>query len=598
MKILFINPPFNPNMERARNSNHIVPIGLAAIAAKAQFDGHDIDFFDAVSLTWPKIAEKLESGNWEMVAMTVYTQDIPVVTHLIPMIKSLQPKAIILCGGTHFDEFNSRDFLRKVPDVDIAVMGEGEVAFSEITRHCDNKEDYCDVEHIVYRTKEGEIIQNGKGGAVGIDDVHSVPYHLLDLDLYTQAELKGVVNRERIDKFCAERNLHDLVPFAVLFSKGCTSKCNFCGIDFSLKYRTRKIADIIKDVKELHYKYGYHAIRFIASNLGNDRKPVEELCDELMKLPFKILWDADMKVVGMNERLVKKMGAAGCYAIFFGVESGSKTLQKRVTKVVPPKYLHETLRLCKENGIEPILSFITGLVGETRETYFETLRLIYELRQYKPHLRSNAAMVYPRTELFTVQEAAGLINNDRWFAPLEIPYFEGTIGVEEAKRMQEGIRVHHALLSQKLFPMLEGKSFKNVVVRTSSSLIEAVAASEMFEVNYPYAKRTLISREPLPEKFKGNFNEEHVGERLFQRADLSLIIVSGLWDLVKQWPASLFIGKHFYVDFETNRIWRGLSSIEFVKFTTERIIRAFEPIEIFIKSNPRIRYYARMLKSS
>jgi radical SAM superfamily enzyme YgiQ (UPF0313 family) len=165
--------------------------------------------------------------------MTVYTQDIPVVTHLIPMIKTLQPNAIILCGGTHFDEHNSKDFLKKVTDVDIAVMGEGEVAFSEITRRLDNKESYEDVDHIVYRTKEGEIIQNGRGAAVGIDDVHSVPYRLLDLDLYTQAELKGVVNRERIDKFCADRKLNDLVPFAVLFSKGCTSKCNFCGIDFS-----------------------------------------------------------------------------------------------------------------------------------------------------------------------------------------------------------------------------------------------------------------------------------------------------------------------------------------------------------------------------
>jgi hypothetical protein len=317
-----------------------------------------------------------------------------------------------------------------------------------------------------------------------------------------------------------------------------------------------------------------------------------------MKLPFKILWDADMKVVGMNERLIKKMGAAGCYAIFFGIESGSKTLQKKVTKVVPPKYIHETLRLCKESKIEPIMSFITGLVGETRDTYMETLQLIYEVSNYKPHLRCNTAMVYPRTELFTVQQEAGLINSDRWFAPLEIPFFEGTIGVKEAKRMQEGVRVHHALLSQKLFPMIEGKSFKNVVVRTSSSLIEAVAASEMFEVNFPNAKRTLISREPLPRRFKDNFNEEHVGKKALQRSDLSLIIVSGVSDLIKQWFVCLFIGKHFYVDFETNRVWKGISSREFFKFITERIIRASEPLETFIKSSPRIRYYARMVKSS
>ena len=58
------------------------------------------------------------------------------------------------------------------------------------------------------------------------------------------------------------------------------------------------------------------------------------------------------------------MKSAGCRTIWFGVESGSPEILKRINKGVTSQQVVKAFKLCKEEGIRTACSFVLGIPGE------------------------------------------------------------------------------------------------------------------------------------------------------------------------------------------------------------------------------------------
>jgi len=450
MKTLLINPPFNPNMERSKAEYDLIPLGLGSLAGVLEREGFPVEILDAVVMSWEDISKQIKVSNPDVVGITTYTHGVNQVIALLSLIKYINPNILTVLGGHHFDEESSPYFLSKVPNADVIVMGEGEEVLCDLLRAYKGKRDFKSVQSIVYRDGNGTITKNG--GIATISDINLVPimpYHLFDMDKY-KSRIKGVVNRKRIKKFISKNKVENTTPQGVLFSKGCKGKCTFCGIFHkNVRLRARNVDDI---------------------------------------------------------RLMSK---AGCYAMLFGVESGSRTVQRMAYKVCKKEEILETVRLCRRYDVEPIISLIAGLPGETYETYLETVNLVYQLGEFQAAFRCMPALVLPRTLLFQMQQEKTGINEDYWFTPLDLPIFSGGVfESDELKVMAEKINWHGStspiVSRSRLF---KNKKYKKCLIIGNEREDRAIAIAEMLSVLYPEVKIDLLVDGKIEDSFPHILNQ-------------------------------------------------------------------------------------------
>ena len=87
-----------------------------------------------------------------------------------------------------------------------------------------------------------------------------------------------------------------------------------------------------------------------------------------------ITWACDSRVDLISRELLKEMKEAGCRTIWFGVESGSPTILKKLDKGINLQQAVHAVKLCKEEGIQTACSFMLGIPGETINNMKSTLK--------------------------------------------------------------------------------------------------------------------------------------------------------------------------------------------------------------------------------
>jgi radical SAM superfamily enzyme YgiQ (UPF0313 family) len=107
------------------------------------------------------------------------------------------------------------------------------------------------------------------------------------------------------------------------------------------------------------------------------------------------------------------MREAGCYRIYYGVESGSPRVLKAANKGFTADQVREAFAKTHEAGIEPCCFLMVGNPGETPETIEETVALIREIRPATmPILGINTLL--PASPQYDRAKEAGLISDGYW----------------------------------------------------------------------------------------------------------------------------------------------------------------------------------------
>ena len=110
--------------------------------------------------------------------------------------------------------------------------------------------------------------------------------------------------------------------------------------------------------------------------------------------------------------LLKKMKAAGCHLILFGVETADKTIQKTIKKSLSLEKVKESVALAKSAGLDTRVSFMFGNPGETEDTMKKTLNFALELDPDEVHF--NITTVFPGTEMYDWAKKNRYINSNDW----------------------------------------------------------------------------------------------------------------------------------------------------------------------------------------
>ena len=193
---------------------------------------------------------------------------------------------------------------------------------------------------------------------------------------------------------------------------------------FGRKYRMRSPKNVVDKIEFLQKKYGESQFAFYDDAFTVDPKRVEGICAEIRTKKIKRTnWDCEARVDMVNRSLLEQMKAAGCMALWFGVESGSQAMIEKMHKRIKLDQTRNAFKTANELGIMTIANVVLGFPGETEQSAWDTIKFIKELNP--GDVGFYIATPYPGTPLYEqVKQSGWLKTTDFNYYDTATPTFE------------------------------------------------------------------------------------------------------------------------------------------------------------------------------
>jgi anaerobic magnesium-protoporphyrin IX monomethyl ester cyclase len=166
--------------------------------------------------------------------------------------------------------------------------------------------------------------------------------------------------------------VHHAAFATVLTDYGCPYKCTFC-IMSRIGFKVRDVEGVVEELRTLK-KRGIREIYFDDQTFGASRPRTIKLLDRMIEENLKLGWCCFTRVDVLDAGLLQKMKQAGCHTIMFGVESADQGILDKHAKGITVSRILEVIRLCQQERIMTLATFIIGLPGDTKETIETTIR--------------------------------------------------------------------------------------------------------------------------------------------------------------------------------------------------------------------------------
>jgi anaerobic magnesium-protoporphyrin IX monomethyl ester cyclase len=396
MTITLINPPA-PLIE----SYYAVgitapPLGIAYLAAALEGEEHAVKIVDAqaLGLSVSQIKREIEKSQPELVGVTSTTPTIYEALAVIKAAKEACPNAFTVLGGPHAS-FLPFETLRECGHLDAVCIGEGEETILDLVRAIRRKEGLSNVKGIAYRS--GDSTARTQPRPL-ISDLDSLPFparHLLPMEKYKVLDEKRTIGH-------------------LMTSRGCPFNCTFCSSSllFGKRLRCRSPENVVDEIEQVISEYNIETIEFADDEFTLNRRRTEDICGEMKRRGVDITWACSSRVDTVSKALLQKMKEAGCYLIFYGVESSSQRILNLIKKGVTVEQIVNAIKWTKEAGIKVLGSFMLGFPDETREEIKRTIKFAKKLQI--DYAQFSLVTPYPGTELYNTSKSRGLLLTEDW----------------------------------------------------------------------------------------------------------------------------------------------------------------------------------------
>ncbi len=363
------------------------PLGVGLIATSLRRAGCNATVYDQSAegpddeLLWARLAQ----FQPDVVGFSVVTPGYPMARQQIRRLRGERPDLPIVVGGIHASLF-PEDFL--ADGASAVVVGDGCEPMTFLIDRIRRGLPWDTVPGLVgrataSRAHEGQIFRNAP------------TRRLLGAD-------PGIIDR---DVYNLPLYLHHLMLASLGCPFRCTFCCNFTGRLLQQGVTIRSCDRLCEEIDYLVTRYGAKQVFFVDDIFLVQRANVLEFCRSLAQRQPGLQWIAQMRADALDDEVAAAMAAAGCRRIYFGVESGSEAILRRVHKGTDRESIRLGIDSAKKAGIRVKTGWVFGLPGSVDEQY-ESVAFMRELR---PHEISIHQLIpFPGTKYYAHPERHGI----------------------------------------------------------------------------------------------------------------------------------------------------------------------------------------------
>jgi anaerobic magnesium-protoporphyrin IX monomethyl ester cyclase len=343
------------------------------------------------------------------------------------LIKQHFPHIHVTIGGNTVTRL--RDVLPQSPLFQYfysAVAYEGETAFVQLVSAVGAKRSLAEVPNTMYKDETG---------------VHtSATSYAEDMATLPPPDFDGLP----LHKYFVPTKI---LPY--LATRGCYwGRCEFCdhGEGYTAGYRSKKIQDILVDIKHLRDKYGAKHFHFTDESYPPAlfRKLSRGLIDHKMD----IIWTTHMRFEKslLEESVWQDAKDSGCRYLHFGYESGNERVLKLMDKATTGEVITKHLQMSADVGIWNHCMGFFGFPGETKEEAWSSVQFLEANKDHVHSLGFGTFDLSRHNPVAKDPEKWGVTayKNPEWDLALDYYYtVKNGMSIEEAERVFEEFERNH-----------------------------------------------------------------------------------------------------------------------------------------------------------
>lgn len=308
-----------------------------------------------------KYGEKIPTGcniyGFSIVAYHQYWASLLLAKHL----KKNNPAAVIVFGGP-FITIKPAASLVRFGQADYWIKGSGEIPLLMLHNILkgDQSVSLEEIPGLVF--KDGASIHEAPKSQLPADEERCPDFANLDLDSY------------RYDHPLTGKKTF-FMPYRL--SKGCPSRCNFCTGRLIDTYVDKSPEKVISDLDLLCRKYSSTNFQFSDASINGNPRRLSAVCDLIRSRLGGIRWYAYARVRGFDEELLRKVKEAGCFSLFWGIESAHQPTIDLLGKRFKVDRMYEILDHSISLGLMNFIHIMYNTPHETRQDIEALKRLIF-----------------------------------------------------------------------------------------------------------------------------------------------------------------------------------------------------------------------------
>jgi radical SAM superfamily enzyme YgiQ (UPF0313 family) len=338
-------------------------LGLASLGAVARRENHDVAVYDPKRAVrygrhaydgqfYARAAEDILALAPDAVGFTTLGCSLLFAVKVADIIRARERELPILLGGPHATMLD-RQILEAYGQFDIIARHEAEETLPPLLANLEARR-FDRVPGLTWRNGRDATIKSTPG-LPKIEDLDRLP--IPAYDLYPVPDL-------------------GLDLMRVEAGRGCPFVCAFCSTAsfFQRDYRLKSPDRIVREMDFLHERYGTNEFKLDHDLFTVNRRKVWAFCEAVEQRDYR--WRVSARTDCVDDELLEKMALAGCIGLYFGIETGSKRMQRIADKRLKLDGVDHILDVAENLGIETTVSFITGYPEETREDQDATLDML------------------------------------------------------------------------------------------------------------------------------------------------------------------------------------------------------------------------------
>ena len=389
MKVLLVFAPYE--FMKTVTSNQF-PLGLGYLASYIRSKGIEVKIADLRHAKNNDFAKLLTEYQPDIVGISCMTTNQNEAYEIARTAKRILGNSLVILGGVHAT-FMYEEILKKIKEIDITVIGEGEITLHELCKAWEaglSSDSLAKINGIAYRENGAVAVTPAREKIQIIDDLPIPAFDLVALP----------------DIECYFKNSRDL---PVLTSRGCPFKCAFCStsVMHGQQYRKRDPEKIVDELEFLINRYGAVSFSFVDDTFTVDKERTKKICYEIIRRNLNIKWGCSARVDTLTADMLKIMKKAGCKGLFFGIESLNDNVLKKIKKGFTARKAVKMVKMAMDEGITVDTSFILGLPGDSLDN---SRKICDFVKKYKINGRvlTNTLQILPGTDMYLNPEYYGI----------------------------------------------------------------------------------------------------------------------------------------------------------------------------------------------